>query len=47
MNASVIVRSSWVLAVAFFVATGPWALVSPGAFFDALVAFPPAFADST
>lgn len=29
------------LAVAFFVATGLWPLVSPDTFFDALVAFPP------
>jgi hypothetical protein len=41
MNASGIVRASWVLAVAFFVVTGLWALVSPGTFLDALVAFPP------
>jgi hypothetical protein len=41
MNASGMVRVSWVLAIAFFVVTGLWALVSPNTFFDALVAFPP------
>ena len=41
MTASGMVRVSWALAVAFFVVTGLWPLVSPDTFFDALVAFPP------
>jgi hypothetical protein len=41
MTASWMVRVTWVLAVAFFVVTGLWPLVSPDTFFDALVAFPP------
>ena len=41
MTAARMVRVSWVLAVAFFVVTGLWPLVSPDTFFDALVAFPP------
>jgi hypothetical protein len=41
MTASGMVRASWVLAVAFFIVTGLWPLVSPDTFFDALVAFPP------
>ena len=36
MTASAMVRVSWVLAVAFFVVTGLWPLVSPDTFFDAL-----------
>jgi hypothetical protein len=40
MTASGMVRGSWVLAVAFFVVTGLWPLVSPDTFFDALVTFP-------
>jgi len=41
MTSSAMVRVSWVLAVAFFVVTGLWPLVSPDTFFNALVAFPP------
>jgi hypothetical protein len=41
MTASAIVRVSWLLALAFFLVTGLWPLISPGTFFDALVAFPP------
>jgi hypothetical protein len=41
MTASGMVRGSWVLAVAFFVVTGLWPLVSPDTSFDALVTFPP------
>jgi hypothetical protein len=37
MTASGMVRGSWVLAVAFFVVTGLWPLVSPDTSFDALV----------
>jgi len=41
MTTSPLVRITWVVAVAFFVANGLWSLISPGSFFDALVAFPP------
>ena len=41
MTTSPLVRVTWVVATAFFVANGLWPLVSPGSFFDALVAFPP------
>ena len=41
MTASGMVQGSWALAVAFFVVTGLWPLVSPDTFFDALVAFSP------
>ena len=41
MTASWMVRVTWVLAVALFVVTGLWPIVSPDSFFDALVAFPP------
>jgi hypothetical protein len=41
LTANRIVQVTWALAVAFFVATGLWPLVSPDTFYDALVAFPP------
>jgi hypothetical protein len=41
MTASGMVQGSWALALAFFVVTGLWPLVSPDTFFDALVAFSP------
>jgi hypothetical protein len=41
VNASGMVRVSWLLAAAFFVVTGLWPLVSPDTFFDAWVALPP------